>query len=61
MSKEGLEWVKFVAATKKIYIRHAENEGEKCIYTNQKGGGKKIRYRFDGYCKKSRTVFITDV
>lgn len=48
-SKAQIQWLEFLSKLNNTYIQHIMNEGEFTIPTT--------RYRADGYCKKTNTVY----
>ena len=50
-SEIAIKWLDSIAIKENIYIQHAKNGGEYKIKIGKK------RISFDGYCKKSNTVF----
>lgn len=55
-SKKAVRWCEEIAKREKIHIQHAENGGEMCIAWKKKNG-KSTTISFDGYCKKTNTVY----
>lgn len=50
-SKICIEWLENIMKNENLYIRHANNGGEKIIKINN------IKYKFDGYCETNNTVY----
>jgi hypothetical protein len=48
-SKPQIQWLEFLSKLNNTYIQHIMNEGEFKITTT--------RYRADGYCKKTNTIY----
>jgi hypothetical protein len=50
-SKKSIEWLNNIMFKEKIFIQHAENNGEKIIEINNK------KYKCDGYCEETNTIY----
>ena len=50
-SKAGIYWLEYLMKKEKIYITHAQNNGERKIHINGK------TYYVDGYCDKTNTIY----
>ena len=50
-SVKSIKWLQYIAQKENIRIRHACNEGEKCIIANGK------TYKVDVYCKDTKTIY----
>jgi rubrerythrin/ribosomal protein L40E len=56
-SRMQIDWITDISNNSSIFIQHAENKGEFEVYLDQKDKFGRSKYKLDGYCEETNTVY----